>query len=74
MKLNEYIEKTKLEVDKLADSLDVTPMCVYRYLSGKRIPNKEVMNKIYDFTNGEVTPNDFFLNETDKSNFQGNTT
>ena len=32
-----------------------------KYVNGQRIPRKPEMKLIYDFTNGKVSPNDFYL-------------
>jgi transcriptional regulator with XRE-family HTH domain len=60
MRLVEYRKKQNKTQKEMADffevSLDV--YCSWEYL--KRIPTKENMQKIIEYTKGEVTANDFY--------------
>jgi predicted transcriptional regulator len=60
MKLDSYLSENGFTCGQFARLIGVTPQAVDRYVKGQRIPNEEVMPKIYEMTNGEVTPNDFF--------------
>lgn len=44
----------------MAELIDVTPQAVERYVNGKRIPEPEVMAKIFEVTGGAVSANDFY--------------
>ena len=59
MKLEHYFEKSGQSPREFAEKIGVTAVTVGRYISGKRIPVKEEMRKIYDETGGLVTANDF---------------
>lgn len=60
MTLNDWMitrEKTNAE---LASAIGVTRQALSRYRLGLRMPRPEVIAKIKDATNGEVTATDFF--------------
>lgn len=59
MILRDYISKYKKRVTTFATEIGVTRDCVYKYMNGDRIPEKEVMPSIVRVTKGEVTANDF---------------
>lgn len=60
MILRDYISKYKKRVSTFASEIGVTRDCVYKYMSGDRIPDEAIMPMIYRATNGKVTANDFF--------------
>lgn len=69
MKLLEFRKKQNKTQKQMADffevSLDV--YCSWEY--GKKIPNKENMQKIVSYTQGKVTANDFYYGvNNDKKN------
>ena len=61
MKLKEYFNKTGVKQRKLAQVLGITDQSVGAWLSGKSKPNKKYYKKIFIFTDGRVSPNDFLL-------------
>lgn len=60
MKLQEYLDKNNKKVSDLAGDLNLRHTVVLRWVRGKRYPRPESMQKIFEYTNGAVTPNDFF--------------
>lgn len=58
MRLGEYLKKEGITPQEFAPKIGVKWGAIYRYNSGLRVPTKEIMQKIFDATNGEVTPND----------------
>lgn len=60
MRLKEYFEINGITPEVAAEALDTTGVSINRYLKGRRIPNQKYMQKIFEYTNGAVTPNDFF--------------
>ena len=60
MQLAEYLEKKKQRISTLARALDVRHCVARWWVVGAAIPSKENMQKIFVYTNGEVTPNDFY--------------
>lgn len=58
--LRNYLENNNIGKNELAERISVSRVAIDRYLTGARIPSKEVMAKIYAITHGDVTPNDFF--------------
>jgi transcriptional regulator with XRE-family HTH domain len=60
MTLHEYLKSKKLTQYAFADLIKVSQAAVYRYVNGLRIPEEEVMPRIYVVTNGAVSANDFY--------------
>jgi len=60
MKLGAYLQKTKTSPELLALAINVTAVSVRRYISGKRKPRPEIMERIKQATGGKVTANDFY--------------
>ena len=58
MTLTEYIQKNKVDRKKFADLLDVDPITLYRWETGKRFPRNHI-REIMKVTNNKVTANDF---------------
>lgn len=59
MTLSEYLRRKGIAHRDLADAIGVIPFSVYRYARG-RMPNADIMRKIWKATNGSVEPNDWF--------------
>ena len=69
MKLNEYLKQNKLTQDDfliLSKSFDASFSihAVSKWCQGQRIPRQDEMQSIYLITDGKVTPNDFYLLQT----------
>ena len=60
MKLLDYIEKQENTIQKAAEELGFTYEDVRRYCKGIVIPRPDKMKKIIEWSNGEVTANDFY--------------
>lgn len=60
MKLQNYLALNAVKQKDFAARIGENQTCVNRYCLGQRIPRPDVMRKIFDATNGAVTPNDFF--------------
>ena len=70
MKLKDYLKFKKITNKTFSSLLKVSPVSLSRYLSGNRFPEKEILVKIYNLTEGLVSPNDFCLK--DKKNYEVN--
>ena len=74
MRLKDYLKINKVTNKTFANLLNISPVSLSRYLNGDRVPEKEILVKIYNLTEGFVSPNDFCLqgekeyevNENDK--------
>ncbi len=67
MKLQEYLDKEHKKVSDVARDLNLPHTIVLRWVKGARVPRPENMQKIFAYTGGEVTPNDFFnINDNEK--------
>lgn len=60
MQLRQYLDKHRIDVPAFADELGVSAQTVYRYLTGDRLPHRDVMGRICQITKGAVQPNDWF--------------
>ena len=60
MKLQQYLDEKKQTVADLARALEVQHTVALRWAKDIRIPSKENMQKIYEWSGGEVEPNDFY--------------
>jgi hypothetical protein len=57
--LRKFLEEEKMSVSDLAAALDLPYPTVNRYVNGRRMPCKANRQKIYELTQGRVTPNSF---------------
>lgn len=60
MQLKEWIKKENKTQQEVADALNVAQGLVSSWCNGERLPRPENMQKITEYTGGEVTPNDFY--------------
>ena len=60
MKLGNYLKSEGFSVREFAKTVNVTEAAMSRYVSGKRLPRPEIMQRIVDASSGDVRPNDFF--------------
>lgn len=60
MKLDYYLKKSEITQTELAEALGVSIASVYRYTHCERVPRKDIMQKLVEFTGGQVTANDFY--------------
>jgi transcriptional regulator with XRE-family HTH domain len=60
MKLYEWRKKENKTQQEVADALGVFQSVIQKWESGETIPRAESMQKIVEYTNGEVQPNDFY--------------
>lgn len=60
MNLRSYLDGQNIIPARFAETIDVTPTALQRYLDGKRVPRSEILERIAKATGGCVQPNDFF--------------
>ena len=61
MKLQDYLKFRKIKNKTFSKLLNISPVSLSRYISGERFPEKEILIKIHNLTEGLVCPNDFCL-------------
>ena len=49
MKLKEYLKLNKISNKEFSKLIGITPVSLSRYISGERIPEKEIVLKIFEF-------------------------
>jgi len=59
VKLKDYLINNLITEKKFADQLGVKQPTVSRYLHNLRIPKKNILNKIREITQQQVTESDF---------------
>lgn len=61
MNLKDYLSSANLTFEQFAKQIGVShARTVQRYVTGERIPDREIMAKIATSTRGLVTANDFY--------------
>lgn len=55
-----FLQQQKITPIEFCKKYDMAQPTVSKYLAGNRIPRKAEMLKIFQITNGAVTPNDFY--------------
>lgn len=60
MHISEYLNERELSQAQFGAEIGVSQSAVERYVNRKRIPDEDVMRRIYQITKGQVTANDFY--------------
>lgn len=61
MQLSNYLSLHSLSFSEFGRRIGTQhARTVERYAKGQQVPNREMMARIVEVTNGDVTPNDFF--------------
>ena len=60
MTFNDFLKEEQLSIARFARKLDICESTVTKWKYNDVIPRKEEMLKIYEFTDGKVSPNDFY--------------
>ena len=63
MKLKAFLKFYGISNKVFAKSIGISNVSLSRYISGDRLPNTKILDKIYKLTDGLVSANDFFLNK-----------
>lgn len=63
MKLRDWRKKRNLTMAEAVDILGLSQPSISRIETGKQWPDKQTMQQIMDRTDGEVTPNDFVIDD-----------
>ena len=72
MKLQDYLRFRRIKNKTFAKLLNISPVSLSRYISGERFPEKEILIKIHNLTEGLVSPNDFCLQDEKNYDFNEN--
>ncbi len=60
MDLKTHLTNTGTPATTFAEGVGVSVAALHRYISGQRIPRRDIMERITRLTGGAVQPNDFF--------------
>ena len=63
MKLQDYLRFRRIKNKTFAKLLNISPVSLSRYISGERFPEKKILIKIHNLSEGLVSPNDFCLQD-----------
>ena len=66
--LDKWIQDNSISRKILANNLNISIASLSRYLSGDRIPKQEIMQKIMSFTDGKISPSNFYIVKNNKNN------
>ena len=61
MKLKSYLKLFKISNIDFSKKIGISNVSLSRYITGERLPEKSILNKIFKLTEGLVDANDFFL-------------
>ena len=64
MKLKSYLKLFKISNIDFSKEIGISSVSLSRYISGERLPEKKILNKIFKLTDGLVDANDFFLSSS----------
>ena len=64
MKLKSYLKLFKISNIDFSKEIGISSVSLSRYISGERLPEKKILNKIFKLTEGLVDANDFFLSSS----------
>ena len=59
MKLSQFLDLSQKTISQAAQEIGVSPEAVRYWLNGERRPSHYLMTKIYIWSGGQITPNDF---------------
>jgi transcriptional regulator with XRE-family HTH domain len=59
MKLRDYMDKNSISDSSMAHFLGVSAAAVFNWKTGARMPRMQYLQKISEYTQGQVTANDF---------------
>ncbi len=71
MKFKAYLEEKDISLAQASTELDVSTECVRLWAEEKRIPRPDQMKRIYNWSHGVVTPNDFYDLPDDEARANG---
>lgn len=60
MRIGEYLTMNGLTQRQMAEALDVHTLTVNRWANSRALPGRKDMVRIFVWTHGAVTPNDFY--------------
>ena len=66
MKLKDWLKIQKKSVADMANDLKIRHCVARCWVVGERMPTSDNMQMIFAYTDGEVTPNDFYNIEIQK--------
>ena len=67
--LKKYLEQTNRCVADLARDFNVIHCVARRWVNGEVIPGRQTVEKIYEWSGGQVEPNDFYnINSEERKN------
>lgn len=62
-RLKQWLKENNITGAQFAEMLGVAQSAVSMWLTGERFPSRKNIQKIAEYTGGEVQPNDFYKGE-----------
>ena len=72
MNLKRFLKLKKITHANFAKKLNISPISLSRYIGGERLPEKKILLKINQITDGLVTPNDFYFSDETQVSLDSN--
>ena len=60
MNIKHFLKTFGISSKDFAKKIGISPVSLSRYINGERIPEKNIINRIFKESNGLVDANDFF--------------
>ena len=67
MNLKKFLNIFNISHHHFAEKIGVSSVSLSRYISGERVPEKKIINRIFQETEGLIDANDFIIKKKDKS-------
>ena len=64
MKLKEYLKFNNISNKDFSEKIGISAVSLSRYISGDRLPEKSIINKIHHITDKLVSANDFYIEDS----------
>ncbi|MAI76774.1 MAG: methylmalonyl Co-A mutase-associated GTPase MeaB [Pelagibacteraceae bacterium TMED65] len=61
MRLKDYLKFNNISNKEFSLEIGISPVSLSRYINGGRLPEKDILNKIYEATDKLVDANDFYI-------------
>ena len=59
MTLKDFLKINNISSKEFSEKINVSEISISRYINNSRFPNKKILKRIFDFTSGLVTSDDF---------------
>ncbi len=72
MRLKDYLKFNNISNKEFSSKIGISPVSLSRYINGDRLPEKNILNKIYQATEKLVNANDFYIDNINSDKLSDN--